>query len=174
MLPSWPRSRNQRRPQHPFKDLGRHRAQQDRETSVRDLTGRCRTRTLSRGTVKESASNRDAQIDRVFDDTLPLLQLAFVHYRISGPEAKRFEEGLRVWFGRLVERVKNDQTPVTAFREHLLLAACRFTHGYQAARIRETGLPDERLQRVLAQNPKQVASELQRMLERKEIREEIG
>ncbi len=122
--------------------------------------------------MKDRSSDRDAEIDRVFFDTLPFIQIALVHYRLSGIEAKHFEEELRTWFQRLVCRVNNDRTPVTAFREYLLLETCRFARGYQAVKLRDAASLDERFQKVLAQNPRQVAFELQRMLEKEA--EEVG
>ncbi len=107
----------------------------------------------------------EAEIDRVFDQTRPLIQMALVHYRVGNRESSAMERDLRRWFRRLVQRVNNDRTPVSAFRKYLLLATCVFAHSYQSDNA-QAQANDRRLREVLTQGPQAVAAELQKMLDR--------
>jgi len=106
----------------------------------------------------------EAEIDLVFSETRPLIQMALVHYRVGNRDANHIERDLRLWFRRLVQRVSNSRTPVTAFRKYLLLATCEFAYAYQI-RNTEAQARHPRLREVLARSPRTVAAELQRMLE---------
>jgi hypothetical protein len=114
--------------------------------------------------MPETSRQREVEIDEVFAGTLPLIQMALVHYRLDDEERKALERDLRLWFGRLVARTANDRTPVSAFRSYLLVATCQFAHSYQTRRAR-TRSQDPRLAQVLARSPRAVAFELQKMLE---------
>lgn len=113
---------------------------------------------------------REAEIDTVFDSTLRLIRFALACYRFRKEDLPPFLRDLRAWFRRLVQRVNNDRTPVTAFREYLLMATCQFARAYQLAR--HTGTPpDERLTAILARDPRVMAVGLQKILRaRKEVR----
>lgn len=106
---------------------------------------------------------RDAEIDTVFDSTLRLIRFALARYRFLGEDFPPFLRDLRAWFHRLVQRVNNDRTPVTAFREYLLMATCQFARAYQLARYAGTP-PDEQLTAILARDPRVMAVGLQKIL----------
>ncbi len=89
--------------------------------------------------------------------------MALIHYRVGNRDAKVIERDLRLWFLRLVQRVNNSLTPVSAFRKYLLLATCEFAYSYQVRNL-EAQANDARLKEVLARSPRAVAAELQKML----------
>ncbi len=113
--------------------------------------------------MSDAPSARDAEIDAVFDSTLLLIEFALVHYRFRKEDFQPFVSDLRSWFHRVVQRVNNDRTPVTAFAQYLLLATCQFGRAHQLTRCAGAP-PDERLAAILACDPKVVALELQKML----------
>ena len=90
--------------------------------------------------------------------------MALIHYRVANREATAIERDLRLWFVRLVQRVNNALTPVSAFRKYLLLATCEFAYSYQM-RNPKAQADDARLREVLAKHPRTVAAELQGMLD---------
>jgi hypothetical protein len=90
--------------------------------------------------------------------------MALIHYRVGKRDANAIERDLRLWFVRLVQRVNNSLTPVSAFRKYLLLATCEFAYTYQARNL-EAQAKDPRLREILARSPRTVAAELQKMLE---------
>jgi hypothetical protein len=108
-------------------------------------------------------ANTEAEIDRVFSETRPLIQMALVHYRVGNRDGNAIERDLRLWFLRLVQRVNNTLMPVSAFRKYLLLATCEFAYSYQVRNL-EAQANDARLKEVLARHPRAVAAELQKML----------
>ena len=114
--------------------------------------------------MQEPCSEREAEIEEVFARTLPLVQMALIHYRLKSNERKALEQDLRLWFRRLVIRTANDRTAVSAFRNYLLLATCQFAHAYQWL-YAQAHSDDARLAEVLARNPRAVALELQKMLD---------
>jgi hypothetical protein len=89
--------------------------------------------------------------------------MALIHYRVGNRDANAIERDLRLWFLRLVQRVSNSLTPVSAFRKYLLLATCEFAYSYQVRNL-EAQANDARLREVLAKHPRVVAAELQKML----------
>jgi hypothetical protein len=112
---------------------------------------------------QDGPANSEAEIERVFSETRPLIQMALIHYRVGNRDGNVIERDLRLWFVRLVQRVNNSLTPVSAFRKYLLLATCEFAYSYQM-RNPEAQADDARLREVLAKHPRVVAAELQKML----------
>ena len=82
--------------------------------------------------------------------------MALIHYRVGNRDANAIERDLRLWFVRLVQRVSNSLTPVSAFRKYLLLATCEFAYSYQARNL-EAQANDSRLREILARSPRTVA-----------------
>jgi hypothetical protein len=113
--------------------------------------------------LPEVPANTEAEIDRVFSETRPLIQMALIHYRVGNRDSNAIEKDLRLWFLRLVQRVNNALTPVSAFRKYLLLATCEFAYFHQLRNL-EAQANDVRLKEVLAKHPRVVAAELQKML----------
>jgi hypothetical protein len=85
------------------------------------------------------------------------------HYRLPMSEVERVEAELVAWFERFCRRP--EAPPPFESRHTLLVMACVFGRSAQSQRIsRGETAPDDRLERVLAREPSEVAREASRPL----------
>lgn len=101
----------------------------------------------------------------VFQDTLGLVHIALVtHYGMQDSEATELEKDLYLWFVRFCMRPGS--RPPKESRSFLLVACCQFAREYQKYVI-GTGVrgSDEKLKKLLAREPADVARDFSRSLE---------
>lgn len=107
-----------------------------------------------------SPTSRQAEVDRVFSRSLPLLESALTQeYRLTPQEAAEVQQSLLEWFRGFARRPGSPESP-DALRRHLLNMTCEAGHVYSTGRLAASST-DERLQRTLTLGPQQIAIEIE-------------
>jgi hypothetical protein len=116
--------------------------------------------------MERPSSRRPDEVDSVFSRTLEVIHSALVsYYRLSEDEARGAEEDLYIWFQRLSRRGGAGQMPVKLLRVSLLSAACQYGRSFQLWKLGGEQSPDQELANMLAREPDDVASDLDRRFE---------
>jgi len=109
------------------------------------------------------SSRRADELESIFAAALPVIRAALVSaYRLTEQEVKGAEEDLRLWFWRLARRGSAPRTPDKVLRISLLSAACQYGRSYQLWKLRGGESTDAELNAVLAKEPEEVATDLDR------------
>jgi hypothetical protein len=105
----------------------------------------------------------EADIERVFHETLGLVHIALVsHYQLGEQEATELEKDLFVWFRRFCYRP--GATP-RENRPFLLVACCQFAREYQKYLVGSgVRASDTNLTQILDREPSDVAHDFSRSL----------
>ena len=102
----------------------------------------------------------------VFERALHVIHSALVsYYLLSEEEARGAEEDLRMWFQRLGRRGGSAHMPAKMLRLSLLSAACQYGRSFQLWKLGGRRSPDARLNDVLAREPEEIATDLERGFE---------
>lgn len=113
--------------------------------------------------VEEPSIRSSSDIRTVFDRTLNVIHSALVsYYRLTETEASGAEEDLLMWFQRLARRGGSGQMPPKLMRLSLLSAACQYGRSFQLWKLGGEQSPDPDLNDLLAREPDDVASDLDR------------
>ena len=116
--------------------------------------------------VEEPLTRSSSDIQTVFDRTLNVIHSALVsYYRLTEEEARGAEEDLLMWFQRLARRGGSGQMPAKLMRLSLLSAACQYGRSFQLWKLGGGQSPDADLNDLLAREPDDVASDLDRRFE---------
>ena len=116
--------------------------------------------------VEKPSSRRPDEVESVFSQALDVIHSGLVsHYRLSDEEARGAEEDLFVWFQRLSRRGGAGVMPVKLLRISLLSAACQYGRSFQLWKLGGEQSTDSNLNEVLAREPDEVASDLDRRFE---------
>jgi hypothetical protein len=116
--------------------------------------------------VEEPSTRTSSDIQTVFDRALNVIHSALVsYYRLSEDEAKGAEEDLWMWFQRLARRGGSGQMPAKLMRLSLLSAACQYGRSFQLWKLGGEQSPDSDLNELLAREPDDVATDLDRRSE---------
>jgi hypothetical protein len=83
-------------------------------------------------------------------------------YRLTEEEARGAEEDLAEWFGRLVRRSGQGQTPSRLLRTSLVSAACQYARSFQLWKSRAGESLDSDLVEILAREPEEVSESVYR------------
>lgn len=106
------------------------------------------------------------EVQGVFERTLDVIHSALVsYYRLSEEEARGAEEDLRMWFQRLGRRGGSGHMPPKMLRLSLLSAACQYGRSFQLWKLGSGRSPDPGLNELLAREPEEVATDLDRRFE---------
>ncbi len=109
------------------------------------------------------SSRRADELESVFAAAIPVIRAALVSdYRLSEQESKGAEEDLRIWFQRLARRGATEKTPIKVLRISLLSAACQYGRSFQLWKLGGEQSSDAELNAVLAKEPDEVATDLDR------------
>ena|SRR5438105_4513869 len=120
----------------------------------------------SRPKMEKSRLRRPDEVESLFDRTLSVIHSALVsYYRLTEAEARGAEEDLLLWFQRLARRGGSAQMPVKLLRLSLLSAACQYGRSFQLWKLGGAEPADVDLGQVLAREPDDVASDLERGFE---------
>ena len=116
--------------------------------------------------VEKPSSRRPDEVETVFSRALDVIHSALVsYYRLSDEEARGAEEDLFIWFQRLSRRGGAGQMPVKLLRISLLSAACQYGRSFQLWKLGGEQSPDNNLNEILAREPDEVATDLDRRFE---------
>ena len=116
--------------------------------------------------VEKPSSRRPDEVESVFSRALDVIHSALVsYYRLTDEEARGAEEDLLIWFQRLSRRGGAGQMPVKLLRISLLSAACQYGRSFQLWKLGGEQSPDSNLNEILAREPDDVASDLDRRFE---------
>ena len=116
--------------------------------------------------VEKPSSRRPDEVESVFSRALDVIHSALVsYYRLTDEEARGAEEDLLIWFQRLSRRGGAGQMPVKLLRISLLSAACQYGRSFQLWKLGGEHSPDSNLNEILAREPDDVASDLDRRFE---------
>jgi hypothetical protein len=100
------------------------------------------------------------EVDDLFERALPVIHSTLEDdYRMTEREVRDAEQDLRAWFHRFSRRSGVAETPVRSLRLSLLLAVCQYGRSFQLWKHGGENL-DASLERVLAREPQELASEL--------------
>ena len=100
------------------------------------------------------------EVDDLFERVLPVIHSTLEgDYRMTEREVRDAEQDLRAWFHRFSRRSGVAETPVRSLRLSLLLAVCQYGRSFQLWKHGGESL-DASLERVLAREPQELASEL--------------
>src|SRR5713101_4920281 len=107
----------------------------------------------------------EKEVGAIFQETLGLIHIALVtHYGLEEGEAMELEKDLYLWFLRFCMRPGNSSPRES--RPFLLVACCQFAREYQkyviGAGVRGS---DDRLKKLLAREPADVARDFSRSLD---------
>lgn len=106
------------------------------------------------------------EAEELFERALPVIHSTLEDdYRMTEQEAREAEQDLRAWFQRFARRNGVAETPVRSMRLALLSAACQYGRSFQLWKHGGESV-DEKLGRVLAREPQELASELVARLDR--------
>jgi hypothetical protein len=116
--------------------------------------------------MESPSSRRPDEVESVFSRTLAVIHSALIsYYRLTDEEAKGAEEDLFIWFQRLSRRGGAGQMPVKLLRISLLSAACQYGRSFQLWKLGGEQSGDTDLNELLAREPDEVASDLDRRFE---------
>ena len=116
--------------------------------------------------MEEPLTRSNSDIQTVFDRTLNVIHSALVsYYRLTEEEARGAEEDLLMWFQRLARRGGSGQMPAKLMRLSLLSAACQYGRSFQLWKLGGGQSADAALNDLLAREPDDVASDLDRRFE---------
>jgi hypothetical protein len=116
--------------------------------------------------VEKPSSRRPDEVESVFSRALDVIHSALVsYYRLTEEEARGAEEDLFIWFQRLSRRGGAGQMPVKLLRISLLSAACQYGRSFQLWKLGGEQSADSKLNDILAREPDDVASDLDRRFE---------
>jgi len=115
--------------------------------------------------VRVEDDPHEKEVRAIFHDTLGLIHIALVtHYGLEEGEAMELEKDLSLWFLRFCMRPGNSSPRQS--RPFLLVACCQFAREYQkyviGAGVRGS---DDRLKKLLAREPADVARDFSRSLD---------
>lgn len=117
--------------------------------------------------MEKLSSRRADELESVFAASLPVIRAALVSdYRLTDQEAAGAEEDLGIWFQRLARRGATSKTPLKVLRISLLSAACQYGRSYQLWKLGGEQSTDPDLNAVLAKEPDEVATDLDRRFDR--------
>jgi hypothetical protein len=117
--------------------------------------------------VEKPSSRPFDEVQSVFARTLSVIHATLVSdYRLTEDEARGAEEDLLVWFQRLARR--GGHMPERMLRVSLLSASCQYGRSFQLWKLGGSLSQDASLNELLAREPDEVATELDRRLERGE------
>lgn len=106
------------------------------------------------------------EVDDLFERALSVIHSTLEgDYRMTEREARDAERDLRAWFHRFSRRSGAAETPVRSMRLALLFATCQYGRSFQLWKHGGESV-DENLERVLAREPQELASELVARLDR--------
>ncbi|HEY1435110.1 MAG TPA: hypothetical protein VGG65_07020 [Thermoanaerobaculia bacterium] len=116
--------------------------------------------------MESPSSRRPDEVDSVFGRTLAVIHSALVaYYRLTDEEARGAEEDLYIWFQRLSRRGGAGQMPIKLLRISLLSAACQYGRSFQLWKLGGEQSIDGALNDILAREPDEVATDLDRRAE---------
>jgi hypothetical protein len=116
--------------------------------------------------VEKPSSRRPDEVESVFSRALDVIHSALVsYYCLTEEEARGAEEDLFIWFQRLSRRGGAGQMPVKLLRISLLSAACQYGRSFQLWKLGGEQSADSNLNDILAREPDDVASDLDRRFE---------
>ena len=90
-------------------------------------------------------------------------------YRLRFKEAEGLEQNVYLWFGRFVFRPGSVEVPVKSLRLPLLVATCRAGLVFALGKLDEKPCENEKLKKILARDPDEVALEIEQKLQRGKI-----
>jgi hypothetical protein len=109
---------------------------------------------------------RAEEVNDLYERALPVIHSTLeTDYRMTQREARDAEHDLFVWFHRFARRNGLTATPIRSLRLPLLVAACQYGRSFQLWKHGGEDL-DESLERVLAREPHELASELVARMDR--------
>jgi hypothetical protein len=111
---------------------------------------------------------RDEGRSEVFYGAVGLIDTTLTsHYHVPKEDAVQLENELFKWFDRFARRPGSPKS-TKALRTHLLLMACQAGHVYWSGKLGDQLSENERVNRVLALGPQEIAIELERRIEERE------
>ena len=87
-------------------------------------------------------------------------------YRLRSKDAGGLEQNVYLWFSRFVFRPGSVEIPVKSHRLPLLVATCRAGLVFALGKLDGRPCENEKLKKMLARDPDQVALELEQKLQR--------
>ncbi len=119
--------------------------------------------------MPKNLSSRDREIREVFNRALPFIDSALVsQYMLSKEDADEVEQGLCEWFKRFSRRPGSPES-VESLRPQLLLMTCHAGHVYWTGKLGAAPANDENVNRALTLGPREIAIELEKRIEEKDI-----
>jgi len=114
--------------------------------------------------VEKPSSRPFDDSQSVYARTLSVIHSTLVSdYRLTEDEARGAEEDLLVWFQRLSRR--GGHMPERMMRVSLLSATCQYGRSFQLWKLGGSASDDTSLNELLAREPDEVASEIDRKFE---------
>jgi len=114
--------------------------------------------------VEKPSSRPLDDVQSVFAGSLSVIHSTLVSdYRLTEEEARGAEEDLLVWFQRLSRR--SGHMPERMLRISLLSATCQYGRSFQLWKLGGATSDDSALNELLAREPDEVATELERKFE---------
>lgn len=116
--------------------------------------------------MEEKDLGRKEEAYIFFCRNLPVIHQSLTGlYGIGAAHASLLEQNISLWFDRFVRRPGSAHVPVKSLRLPLLVATCRTGLTFQLCKFDGNPCPDQKLREILAQDPEDVALELEHKIQ---------